>query len=85
MKFGLQAFADGKSGEAAELFERVSQNIKVKRYNEALNDLNAAIEADPTLSEAFFHRASALRLLCRFSLRILGLLELHISHYSSHM
>ncbi|OWM69728.1 hypothetical protein CDL15_Pgr025577 [Punica granatum] len=62
----LVSAVDGKSGDAAELFERVSQNIKVKRYNEALNDLNAAIEADPTLSEAYFHRASTLRLLCRF-------------------
>lgn len=54
-----------KSGNAAELFERVSQSVKVKRYSEALDDLNAAIEADPSLSEAYFHRASVLRQLCR--------------------
>ncbi|KAL1153452.1 hypothetical protein V6Z11_A09G177100 [Gossypium hirsutum] len=56
----------GKPGNAAELFESVSQNIKVKRYSEALNDLNAAIETDPALSEAYFHRASILRQLCRY-------------------
>ncbi|BBH06008.1 homolog of mamallian P58IPK [Prunus dulcis] len=39
-------------------------SIKVKRYSEALNDLNAAIEADPTLSEAYYHRASVLRHIC---------------------
>ncbi|PPR90470.1 hypothetical protein GOBAR_AA30228 [Gossypium barbadense] len=58
--------AGGKPGNAAELFESVSQNIKVKRYSEALNDLNAAIETDPALSEAYFHRASILRQLCRY-------------------
>ncbi|GAV64694.1 DnaJ domain-containing protein/BTAD domain-containing protein/TPR_11 domain-containing protein [Cephalotus follicularis] len=57
---------DGKPGNAAELFERVSQSIKVKRYSEALDDLNSAIEADPTLSEAYFHRASIQRQLCRY-------------------
>ncbi|TYJ19008.1 hypothetical protein E1A91_A09G161700v1 [Gossypium mustelinum] len=56
----------GKPGNAAELFESVSQNIKVKRLSEALNDLNAAIETDPALSEAYFHRASILRQLCRY-------------------
>ncbi|XP_030494090.2 dnaJ protein P58IPK homolog [Cannabis sativa] len=55
-----------KASNAAELFEKVSQNVKVKRYSEALDDLNAAIEADPTLSEAYFHRASILRQLCRY-------------------
>ncbi|KAK8483307.1 hypothetical protein V6N13_096997 [Hibiscus sabdariffa] len=58
--------ADGKSGNTAELFERVSQSIKVKRYSEALNDLNAAIAVDPALSEAYFRRASILRQLCRY-------------------
>ena len=56
----------GKSGNAAELFERVSQSVKMKRYSEALDDLNAAIEADSTLSEAYWHRASILRQICRF-------------------
>lgn len=58
--------ADGKSGDTAELFERVSHSIKVKHYSEAINDLNAAIEADPSLSEAYWRRASVLRQLCRF-------------------
>lgn len=40
----------------------------MKKYSEALKDLNAAIEADPALSEAYWHRASILRQLCRFSL-----------------
>ncbi|KAM7526222.1 hypothetical protein LguiA_016124 [Lonicera macranthoides] len=60
----LVSALDGKPGDAAKLFERVSQNVKVKRYSEAINDLNAAIEADPTLSEAYWHRASVLRQLC---------------------
>lgn len=63
--------ADGKPGDAAELFERVAHSIKVKRYSEAISDLNAAIEADPTLSEAYRHRASILRQLCRFYLATL--------------
>lgn len=62
----LVSALDGKPGNAAELLERVSQSIKVKRYSEALDDLNAAIEADPTLSEAYFRRASVLRQLCRY-------------------
>ncbi|XP_057984145.1 dnaJ protein P58IPK homolog [Malania oleifera] len=62
----LVSAQDGKPGNAADLFERVSQSIKVKRFSEALNDLNAAIEANPTLSEAYWHRASVLRQLCRY-------------------
>ncbi|KAL3839646.1 hypothetical protein ACJIZ3_024237 [Penstemon smallii] len=62
----LVAAIDGKPGDAAALFERVSQSIKVKKYSEALADLNAAIEADPALSEAYRHRASILRQLCRY-------------------
>ena len=62
--------ADGKSGDTAELFERVSHSIKVKRYSEAINDLNAAIEADPSLSEAYWRRASVLRQLGRFFFEI---------------
>ncbi|XVE76199.1 hypothetical protein DITRI_Ditri12bG0154100 [Diplodiscus trichospermus] len=62
----LVSAVDGKQGNAAELFERVSQSIKVKRYSEALNDLNSAIEADPALSEAYIRQASVLRQLCRY-------------------
>ncbi|KAI3473259.1 hypothetical protein Pfo_030551 [Paulownia fortunei] len=62
----LVAAADGKPGDAAALFERVLQSIKVKKYSEALGDLNAAIEADPALSEAYWHRASILCQLCRY-------------------
>ncbi|KAL7265114.1 hypothetical protein ACSBR1_002963 [Camellia fascicularis] len=62
----LVSALDGKPGDTAELFERVSQSIKVKHYSEALDDLNAAIEAAPTLSEAYWHRASVLRQLCRY-------------------
>ncbi|GAB2272381.1 DnaJ sub C member 3 [Dionaea muscipula] len=58
--------AGDKSVHTAELLERVSHNIKVKRYSEALDDLNAAIEADPSLSEAYWHRASVSRQLCRY-------------------
>ena len=64
----LYVFVDAETGNAAELFERASQNIKLKRYSDALDDLNAAIEADPFLSEAYIRRASILRQLCRFFL-----------------
>ncbi|KAI3512109.1 hypothetical protein L1887_19306 [Cichorium endivia] len=67
--FSLQPLVyalDGNTGDAAELFERASRNIEVKRYNDAINDLNAAIEADPSLSEAYWSRASVLRHLCRY-------------------
>lgn len=59
---------DGKPGDTAALFERVSQSIKAKKYNEALADLTSAIEADPALSEAYWRGASVLRQLCRFYL-----------------
>ncbi|KAH7513221.1 hypothetical protein FEM48_Zijuj12G0173600 [Ziziphus jujuba var. spinosa] len=62
----LQRYRMSKPGNVAQLLERVSQSIKVKRYSEALDDLNTAIEADPKLSEAHFHRASILRQLCRY-------------------
>jgi DnaJ family protein C protein 3 len=64
----LYEFVDTEAGNAAELFERASQSIKLKRYSDALDDLNAAIEADPSLSEAYIRRASILRQLCRFFL-----------------
>ncbi|KFK24764.1 hypothetical protein AALP_AA8G022000 [Arabis alpina] len=62
----LVSALDGQSVDAAELYERASQSIKVKRYSDALDDLNAAIEADPALSEAYFRRASVLRHFCRY-------------------
>ncbi|CAL9228962.1 unnamed protein product [Arabidopsis halleri] len=62
----LVSALDGQSVDAAELFERASQSIKVKRFSDALDDLNAAIEADPALSEAYFKRASVLRHFCRY-------------------
>ncbi|KAL2509449.1 DnaJ protein P58IPK-like protein [Forsythia ovata] len=62
----LVAALDGQPSDAAALFERASQSIKVKKYSEALDDLNAAIETDPGLSEAYRHRASILRQLCRY-------------------
>ncbi|WCJ34576.1 hypothetical protein M5689_015876 [Euphorbia peplus] len=62
----LVSAADGKAGNVAELFEKVEQSVKVKRYSEALDDLNSAIEADPMLSEAYFRRASILRKICRY-------------------
>lgn len=57
---------DGYSVDAAELFERVSQSIKVKSYTDALDDLSETIEADPSLSEAYFKRATILRRFCRY-------------------
>ncbi|KAF8397666.1 hypothetical protein HHK36_016587 [Tetracentron sinense] len=62
----LVSAQDGKPGNAADLFKRVSESIMLKHYSEALDNLNDAIEADPTLSEAYRHRASVLRHLCRF-------------------
>ncbi|KAJ6968550.1 dnaJ protein P58IPK [Populus alba x Populus x berolinensis] len=62
----LVSASDTEAGNAAELFERASQSIKLKRYSDALDDLNAAIEADPSLSEAYIRRASILRQLCRY-------------------
>ncbi|XP_047334375.1 dnaJ protein P58IPK homolog [Impatiens glandulifera] len=62
----LVSAPDGKTGEASELFERASQSIKMKRYTEALDDLNSAIEADPKFSEAYWNRGTILRQLCRY-------------------
>uniref|UniRef100_A0A7N0VCQ3 J domain-containing protein n=1 Tax=Kalanchoe fedtschenkoi TaxID=63787 RepID=A0A7N0VCQ3_KALFE len=62
----LVAALDNKPGSAAELLQKASQNIKVKQYSDAIDDLNAAIEVDPMLSEAYLHRASLLRKLCRY-------------------
>lgn len=61
----LVSALDDQAVNVAGLLERVSQSVKVKRYSDALNDLNTAIEADPTLSEAYYHRASVLRQICR--------------------
>lgn len=61
----IQPFVSA-SGNAAELFEKASRSIKGKHYTEALNDLDAAIEADPNLSEAYLSQASVLRKLCRY-------------------
>ncbi|KAK4743222.1 hypothetical protein SAY87_001223 [Trapa incisa] len=47
----IVAALDGKSSDIAELLEKASQNIKLKLYNEALNDLNTAIDVNPTLFE----------------------------------
>lgn len=62
----LVSALDREAGNAAELLERVSQSVKVKRYSDALDDLNTAIETDPMFSEAYFRRASILRQLCRY-------------------
>ncbi|CAN1274788.1 DnaJ protein P58IPK homolog [Linum perenne] len=62
----LVSASDAKTKSAAELFDRVSQSVKVKRYSDALDDLNSAIEADPSLSEAYLRRASILRQICRY-------------------
>ncbi|XP_050228647.1 dnaJ protein P58IPK homolog [Mercurialis annua] len=63
----LVSASEGKGGNSAsELFKKVDESVKVKRYSDAIDDLNAAIEADPSLSEAYFRRASILRHLCRY-------------------
>ncbi|KAL5711428.1 DnaJ protein P58IPK B [Ranunculus cassubicifolius] len=59
---------DGKAGvDAADLFKRSSEHIQFKRFSEALDDLNDALEADPAFSEAYRRRAFVLRQLCRFT------------------
>lgn len=58
---------DGKPvGSASEFFKRSSENVQFKRFSEALNDLNDALELDPTFAEAHRRRAFVLRQLCRF-------------------
>ena len=52
--------------DAIALLKRASETIKVKQYDEALQLLNSAIEADASLSEAYRQRASVLRQLCRY-------------------
>lgn len=56
---------DEQGIDAADLLKRASEKIKSRLYGGAVEDLNAAIEADPALSDAYFRRASALRHLCR--------------------
>ncbi|URD87726.1 dnaJ [Musa troglodytarum] len=55
-----------QTGNALDLLKRASEMIKVKRHREAVGLLNAAIEADPNLSEAYQQRATAFLHLCRF-------------------
>lgn len=62
----LVSSQDAKPGNVADLFKRVSENIQVKRFSEALNDLNTILEDDPNHSEAYLRRASVLRQLCRY-------------------
>ncbi|KAL2933180.1 DnaJ protein P58IPK-like protein [Bienertia sinuspersici] len=62
----LVSASEGQPVKADDYLEKAAQSIKVKRYSEALEDLNAAIEADQTLSEAYSRRANILRLLCRY-------------------
>ncbi|XP_068644163.1 dnaJ protein P58IPK homolog B-like [Aristolochia californica] len=67
--FFLQALVsaeDYQPSNANDLLKRASERIKLKHYRGAIEDLNVAIEADPSLSEAYWQRASALRYLCRY-------------------
>ncbi|XP_011620841.1 dnaJ protein P58IPK homolog B isoform X1 [Amborella trichopoda] len=57
---------DGKPGDAATFSKKALESLAFKRYFEALDYLNEALEADPAFSEAYFHRASSLRQLCRY-------------------
>lgn len=52
--------------EAKNLVKQASETIKSKQYSEALELLNAAIEAYSKHSEAYLQRAFVLRHLCRF-------------------
>ncbi|KAG9453387.1 hypothetical protein H6P81_006291 [Aristolochia fimbriata] len=62
----LVSAEDYQPSNANDLLKRASERIKLKHYRGAVEDLNAAIEADPSLSEAYLHHASALRYLCRY-------------------
>ncbi|PKU65640.1 dnaJ protein P58IPK homolog B [Dendrobium catenatum] len=62
----LVAGQDSQEVEAVNLVKRASERIKLKQYGEALELLNAAIEAYSKLSEAYLQRAFVLRHLCRF-------------------
>lgn len=57
--------AESRSDEASTLLKRASEQIKLKKYDEALELLNSVLEADPNLSEAYLQRASVLRNKCR--------------------
>ncbi|KAI3672496.1 hypothetical protein L6452_38585 [Arctium lappa] len=54
---------------------RASHSIQVKRCSEAINDLNVALEAEPSLYKAYWSRASVLRHLCRKSSSLSSLLS----------
>ncbi|RZR79675.1 hypothetical protein BHM03_00005466 [Ensete ventricosum] len=62
----LLRFVIGAFSDALNLLKRASEMIKVKRHHEAVGLLNAAIEADPNLSEAYQQRATAFLHLCRY-------------------
>ncbi|XP_010920872.1 dnaJ protein P58IPK homolog A [Elaeis guineensis] len=57
---------ESQHGDAVSLLKRASGMIKLNQYDDALGLLNAAIEANPNLSEAYSQRASVLHHLCRF-------------------
>ncbi|KAK8928794.1 hypothetical protein KSP39_PZI017530 [Platanthera zijinensis] len=62
----LVAGQETKGVEAKNLVKQASERIKLKQYGEALDILNAAIEAYSGLSEAYLQKAFVLRHLCRF-------------------
>lgn len=63
--FGASAH-ETQPADAGTLLKRASETIKVRQYDEALELLNSAIEADAGLSDAYRQRASVLRKLCRY-------------------
>ncbi|XP_068669232.1 dnaJ protein P58IPK homolog B-like [Aristolochia californica] len=62
----LVSAEDYQPSSANDLLKKASDRIKLKHFRGAVEDLNAAIEADPSLSEAYWHHAFALRYLCRY-------------------
>lgn len=62
----LVAGQENKGAESKNLVKQASERIKLKQYGEALDLLNAAIEADAGPSDAYLQRAFVLRHLCRF-------------------
>ncbi|KAG0453522.1 hypothetical protein HPP92_024826 [Vanilla planifolia] len=51
---------------AVILLKRASEKIQSRQYDEALSLLNAAIDTESDLSEAYLQRATVQRYLCRF-------------------
>ncbi|KAK9158306.1 hypothetical protein Scep_004880 [Stephania cephalantha] len=64
--FRMDCYIYSEPGIASDYLKKASESIKLRHYGQALEDLDVALEADPTLSDTYRQRASVLRQLCRF-------------------